>query len=142
MNLTAKAYEILPKESEKIRIDVFVTEQGFDEEFDDIDHSAIHIVAYDDDKAVGTCRIFPSEEGGTFFLGRIAVVFEYRGKGLGRYLINQAETVASERGARRIKLHSQCRVINFYERCGYITIGDIDYEQDCPHIWMVKDLNE
>lgn len=41
-----------------IRIKVFMEEQGFKNEFDDIDNRAIHIVLYKEGKPVGTCRVF------------------------------------------------------------------------------------
>lgn len=36
---------------------MFVKEQGFEEEFDDIDETAAHIVLFDGSHPVGVCRI-------------------------------------------------------------------------------------
>ena len=38
-----KIYNQLPDEAKEIRLEVFVKEQGFEEEFDDIDETAAHI---------------------------------------------------------------------------------------------------
>ncbi len=125
-----------------IREKVFVEEQGFTEEFDSVDSVAVHILAYDGDSAIGTCRLFPAEETGACILGRLAVIAEYRSKGIGRYIISEAEKSARDSGAHMIKLHSQYRAKDFYEKCGYTSFGEIDYEEDCPHIWMKKIIDE
>ncbi|MGM9641871.1 MAG: GNAT family N-acetyltransferase [Eubacteriales bacterium] len=137
-----KVFDALPKDAEKIREEVFVLEQGFSEEFDAIDSVALHIVAYDNGSAVGTCRLFAGNEEGTYIIGRIAVTADYRGKGLGRYLLDQAEKIALRKGAARVELHAQCRAEAFYKKCGYESFGDIDYEEYCPHIRMRKIINE
>ena len=41
-----------------IRIKIFVKEQGFQNEFDEIDPNAFHIVLFDKDKPIGTGRCY------------------------------------------------------------------------------------
>lgn len=142
MDMTVKVYDVLPEDAAKIREEVFIREQGFSEEFDEIDSIALHIVAYDNGNPVGTCRLFAGNEAGTHVIGRIAVSSDYRGRGLGRFLLEQAEIIALSRGAARVELHAQCRAAAFYEKCGYEAFGDIDYEEYCPHIRMRKNINE
>lgn len=139
-NPYVKIFYELPEDSKEIRTEVFVKEQGFNEEFDTVDHRAIHLVAYLDKKPIGTCRIFTEEEQAVFFLGRLAVLPEFRGKSVGGLLIKESEACALERGGRVIKLHSQVRAKGFYEKCGYTEYGEIEYEENCPHIWMKKDI--
>ena len=86
-----RAYDYLPEEAKRIREDVFVTEQGFDDEFDEIDGRAAHLIAYVNGIAAGTCRIFAGSEPGEFILGRLAVLMDPRGSGLGAALIAGAE---------------------------------------------------
>ena len=45
----------------QIRTDVFMKEQGFENEFDEIDENAKFVLLSIDGKAVGTCRFFPSD---------------------------------------------------------------------------------
>lgn len=136
-----KSFETLPFESRKIRTDVFVSEQGFIYEFDEIDNTAIHFVLYtDDDIPVATCRIFSGNESDTFILGRLAVLRNYRGNGYGKMIVTQAEKYLKKIGGNCLMLHSQCRIKSFYEKMGYVEFGDIEYEEDCPHIWMKKTL--
>ena len=120
-----------------IRIEVFVDEQKFQEEFDEVDATATHIAFYDDGKAVATCRFFPIDET-TYKLGRIAVVKSYRGKNIGRYVMETAEKEIKKLGGKVCKLGAQTRAQGFYEKCGYVPFGDIYKEEYCDHIMMKK----
>lgn len=135
-----KVYGKLPQEASKIRQEVFIDEQGFESEFDETDSAAVHIVAFDDGRALGTCRIFEGENEGDYILGRLAVVKEARGLGVGAFLVEAAEKEAKRLGATTMLLHSQTRASGFYERQGYAGFGEIDYDEYCPHIWMKKKL--
>lgn len=135
-----KVFKNIPDEARKIREEVFIVEQGFKEEFDDTDGVALHIVAYDGNRAVGTCRIFTLDDKADFILGRLAVLKDYRGKGFGAFLVRSAEDTACENGGKSIRLHSQTRASEFYEKQGYEIFGEIEYEEYCPHIWMKKAL--
>ena len=64
-------YKNLPACARELRQKVFVKEQGFRDEFDEIDATAVHLVLFADDGApAATCRIFRSEEEKTYILGR------------------------------------------------------------------------
>ncbi len=136
--MTVIKYDYLPKEAMDVRIKVFVDEQGFIDEMDETDNIATHFVAFVGEKAVGTCRIFKSDK--EFVLGRLAVLKECRQKGVGKAILKFAEDTVLENGENSLKLHSQTHAIKFYEKCGYKTYGEIEYEQDCPHIWMKKEF--
>ena len=86
-------YDSLPDEAVEIRENVFVKEQGFEKEFDEIDEKAIHLVMFDEhlQKPVATCRIYEGSKPGEFILGRLAVVLECRGMNLGSDMIQKAE---------------------------------------------------
>ena len=67
-----------------IRETVFVIEQGFSEEFDEIDKKSIHFLVKVNNKRAATARIFKSDNSDTkWTVGRFAVLKEYRGTGLG-----------------------------------------------------------
>lgn len=138
-----KSYNTLPSLARYIREEVFVKEQGFREEFDSIDKISTHIVMTDGDKPVAVGRFYckdnPRGEK-EYFIGRLAVMREYRGKGVGGAVIKEAERLIKEQGGSCVLLHSQCRAAEFYEKQGYTKFGDIDYDEDCPHIWMRKYL--
>ncbi|MDO5559843.1 MAG: GNAT family N-acetyltransferase [Oscillospiraceae bacterium] len=135
-----KTYSFLPDEAVTIRTAVFMEEQGFQNEFDETDNHAFHLVAYsENDEPVAVCRIYESEKG-AFVFGRLAVVKEFRGKKVGSRLITQAERVVSDNGGKSLILHAQCRAKGFYSKLGYCTVGEQDEDEGCPHIWMKKTL--
>lgn len=139
-NVRYKFYTSLTDECRNIRRSVFVVEQGFQNEFDDIDNRAIHIVAYINNIAVGTARIFCGKSDGEYVIGRIAVLKDYRKCHIGSALISQAEEKARSLGARVISLSAQCRIKGFYEKMGFTAQGDIYYDEHCEHINMKKVL--
>lgn len=135
-----QVYDALPQSALDIRITVFVTEQGFVDEVDDIDSVATHFVLYDVDKAVATCRVFDRDKDNCV-LGRFAVLREYRGKGYGRRLLDYVCDFAKDRGKHSVVLHSQYDAKDFYKKCGFSECSEVDYEQDCPHIWMKRSVD-
>lgn len=135
-----KAYEKLPEEAHYIRQTVFVDEQGFREEFDTIDNTAVHAVGFADGSPVATGRIFPAEESGAYYLGRLAVLKDFRKGGTGSKMLAFLENEAAKRGASKIILHAQIQAQPFYEKNGYIAEGKPFLEESAPHITMIKNL--
>lgn len=133
--LEIRKYNDLPQEAIELRTEIFVNEQGFQDEFDERDHQCIHLVFFDENKAIATCRYF--HENGNYVLGRIAVIKEYRSKNIGSYVVNVACRYI-EKG--NVTLHAQLQAQQFYQKLGFQTYGDIEYEEHCPHIWMKKVL--
>lgn len=135
-----KSYNFLPDEARLVRQTVFVEEQGFNEEFDTIDNVALHAVAFGNEIPAATGRIFPSEQDGTYLLGRLAVMKDYRKSGIGSEMLKFLENEAVKLGAKKIELHAQLRAKVFYEKNGYTAEGDIFLEESEPHITMTKAL--
>ncbi len=139
--MNIKIYNYLHKDAAEIREQVFVEEQNFKEEFDDIDKSAMHLVMYEDDHPVGVCRFFAKEEPQVYTLGRIAVMPKYRGSGTGRRLVAEAEKAIRELGGRKVILSAQVRAKGFYEKLGYLSEGESYFEEYCPHVKMSKKIS-
>ena len=137
-----KVYKQLTEDAKNIRKKVFMEEQGFVNEFDEIDYSAIHIVLYDGTIPVATCRVFKGEEDNTYILGRLAVMKEYRGRSIGKKMLEEAEKVVAGNGGEFIKLHAQCRAKDFYAISGYMEYGNVEEDEGCPHIWMRKKIGK
>ena len=123
-----------------IRTGVFVEEQHFCDEFDDIDSYATHLVAYENETPIAVARVFYDEKEQRYKVGRFAVRKPYRGKGIGLEMVKKACEVAKEMGATEVYLHSQVQAIPFYEEVGFSAFGEVGYEEYCPHIWMKKQL--
>ena len=138
--MKVKVYDYLQEDAMNIRRNVFMSEQGYKNEFDEIDERALHIVIYNNEKPVATCRIY--REDNTYILGRIAVDKSYRGLHLGTVILAEAEKIVSQKGGTEIILHAQCRVRGFYENSGYEGYGPIGEDEGHPHIWMRKVINQ
>ncbi|MBQ8429558.1 MAG: GNAT family N-acetyltransferase [Clostridia bacterium] len=135
-----KIYDALPDCAAKIRIEVFVQEQGFHYEIDETDKIATHFVAFDGETPVATCRVYFNDEFNAYMVGRISVLKAYRGKNIGREILRAAEAFVQERGEKKLILRAQCRALPFYEKCGYSAYGETVYEEGCPHLWVEKSL--
>lgn len=130
--------EKLPKESAEIRTNIFIQEQGFTVEFDTWDDQALHIVAYEDDTPIATARAYLSD--GIYWIGRVAVIKEYRSKKIGAKMLQELENHIVQLGAKEIHLDAQTRVIPFYEKLGYCVCGEEHLDEFCPHREMKKQI--
>lgn len=124
----------------QIRIDVFINEQCFENEFDDIDKTAKFVLLSIDGKAVGTCRFFPSNIDGDAHIGRMAVRKLYRGQNLGSKIMHAAENGIRRDGFKTCSLSAQVQARPFYESLGYVAEGEEYLDEGCPHILMRKQL--
>ena len=115
-------------------------EQGFKNEFDDIDKTAVHMIAFENDKAVATSRLYYSESRNCYVLGRIAVLKEFRGKDYGRAVVCGGEEYVKSHGFGRVELSAQVKAKDFYKKLGYKELNEITDDEGCPHVWMRKEL--
>lgn len=117
-----------------IRKQVFCEEQGIPEEegFDETDYYALHVLLYVDDKPAGTGRIY--HDGHTNRIGQIAVLKEYRGKGLGDLLTRLLLFKTFQHGAEEIVIHAQSYIAGVYKKFGFVTEGEEFLEKGIPHV--------
>ena len=78
-----------------IRKRVFTEEQGFTDEFDDIDHTAYHAVIFIRNQFAATGRLF-TDKNGMAHIGRVAVLPEFRKMSLGSLIIAILEKKAAD----------------------------------------------
>jgi predicted GNAT family N-acyltransferase len=135
-----KYYDYLPEEARKIREDVFILEQGFVDEFDENEEIATHMVLFENELPISTCRFYYDKEKEAYILGRIAVIKEYRGKKIGDQMLSFAEERIIEDGGEKILISAQVRVVEFYRKQGYLEFGEEYLDEGCPHIWMEKEV--
>lgn len=89
------------------------------EEFDEHDGDGTkYIVLLDELYPVATCRFYELDSV-RIMLGRVVVLPEYRGKGLGRVVIEEAEKWAKELGYQIVQIEARTVAIGFYEKTGY-----------------------
>ena len=121
----------------KVRTTVFIEEQGVppEMEFDDDDRECVHVVVTDGGRAVGTGRL-----GGDGRIGRMAVLKEMRGRGVGRTMLRALEDVARQRGMERLWAHGQVHALGFYESMGFQAAGEEFMEAGIAHRMIEKTL--
>lgn len=126
-------WEKLAEQASMIRHKVFVIEQGVpeEEEWDGRDALCLHLVAYYQDRPLGTARLLPDAH-----LGRVAVLKEGRGLGLGQRLVETAVETARQRGDSHLELAAQLHALPFYQRLGFIAYGEEFLDAGIPHRTM------
>ena len=119
-----------------IRTTVFVEEQGVPQEleWDGLDEHAYHVMAFAaDGTPIGTGRLL--QDG---HIGRVAVLKEWRGKGVGKALLDMLLVLANRMGYDEVRLHAQTRVLDFYLQRGFTPEGKEFMEAGIPHILMKR----
>ena len=129
-----------------LRRAVFCDEQGvpLEEEIDEhdtADGDAIHALAYEGSAVLGTGRFYQSRPG-CAQIGRMAVGPEHRRSGVGSAILEALMMEARRRGFERAALLAQVDAIPFYERYGYVVVGEPVMDGGIPHQPMERDLAE
>ncbi|HZM36883.1 MAG TPA: GNAT family N-acetyltransferase [Burkholderiales bacterium] len=108
-----------------IRFEVFVREQRVpaEIELDDMDARCLHALAFHHESVVGTGRLLPDGH-----IGRMAVLKDYRGKGVGAAMLMRLIEAARARGDREVALSAQVHAVPFYRAHGFVEEGE-EYEE-------------
>ena len=122
-----------------VREKVFVEEQGVPREleWDEWDERCEHAVARDSKgRAIGTARLMPDGR-----IGRMAVLIEWRRRGVGAALLGALIALARERSMPRVTLHAQTHAAGFYRRFGFSERGGEFSEAGIAHVEMTLELS-
>jgi predicted GNAT family N-acyltransferase len=120
---------------------VFIEEQDVSEadEVDDLDDVAIHLLALRDGRPVGTARLLVNGSIGK--IGRVCVLREARGTGLGAALMRAAvDRFRAMPGLRKVKLGAQRHATGFYEVLGFRVVDEPYMDAGIEHLEMALDL--
>lgn len=104
-----------------VRETVFVHEQNvpIELEWDGMDADCAHMLAESSAGApIGTGRLLPDGH-----IGRMAVLPDWRGKGVGAQLLLALVALAVERGMREVVLNAQTHALGFYAAHGFVAEG-------------------
>lgn len=115
----------------RVRERVFIREQGVrpDEEWDHTDDRCLHFLAREGSgQAIGTARLTPDGH-----IGRMAVLRDWRGRGVGRALLEGVIEAARRRGLRRLVADAQVQALGFYLKAGFRPEGPEFLEVRIPH---------
>jgi predicted GNAT family N-acyltransferase len=123
-----------------IRRAVFIEEQHVPEELevDEDDARALHVMALDGTTPVGCGRMVPHDD--YVKIGRMAVVRERRGEGIGRSILRFLMANAKQQGFGRAILHAQLTAEGFYLKNGYLPEGAVFEEAGILHRRMSREL--
>jgi predicted GNAT family N-acyltransferase len=122
----------------RLRWTVFVEEQNVPPSLEVDEHdptSAVHALALLDGVPAGTGRLVFVDPG-LASIGRMAVLDDARGRGIGTALLRFLENEARRRGARRFTLNAQVPARRFYEKAGYRAVGNVFDDAGIPHVRM------
>lgn len=101
-----------------------------------------YIVLTDDDFPIATSRFYRLDDNSAM-LGRVVVLPDYRGKGLGRQAVTEAENWLRDLGYTKVLIESRDVAVAFYEKLGYVvTDPDIIHGNTFDCIKMEKPLCE
>lgn len=138
VELRSGSWNDLGRLAERLRMEVFVKEQGVPREIeiDAFDTMCRHVVAVNRlGHAVATGRLV-SEGPGVARIGRMAVARELRGSRVGRQVLDTLIAAARARGDHEAVLHAQVQAQNFYARAGFVPEGEVYDEAGIEHITM------
>ena len=139
MNITSIIcdYKSNIKDISAIRYEVFVDEQNvpMDLEIDGLDGKAKHALAFVDGVPIGTGRILNDGH-----IGRVAVLKNYRGLGIGKLIMKDLIKWAQDMNLEKVWLSSQWHAHSFYLDLGFVCVGEIYKEAEIDHIKMYRAL--
>ena len=121
----------------RIREKVFIEEQGCprETEFDGKDLYSLHALVYSDGTPVATARLW-FHDGETLRVGRVAVVKEMRGKGIGDLLLRLMLYQVQNIDCPKLIVHARTDAEGFYKKYGFKPVGEVFEEDGSPHICM------
>ena len=120
-----------------IRFAVFVQEQGVpaEIEIDEFDAQSIHALVFHGGEAIGTGRLLPDGH-----IGRMAVLRQWRSKGVGSLLLHRLIDAARNRGDNCVVLSAQVHALPFYRARGFEAEGPVYEEAGIAHQGMRRAL--
>ena len=121
-----------------LRFAIFVGEQNVPPgiELDEMDEKSLHALAFDAaGRPIGTGRLLPDGR-----IGRMAVVKEWRRRGVGADLLEALVEEARRRGFREVKLSAQLQAAEFYRVHGFVAEGKVYEEAGILHQAMRRSL--
>lgn len=121
-----------------LRFAIFVGEQNVPSgiELDDMDEKCVHAVAFDvDGKPIGTGRLLPDGH-----IGRMAVVKEWRRRGIGAEILQALIAEAGKRGHKDVVVSAQLQAAEFYRGQGFVAEGKVYPDAGILHQKMRKQL--
>lgn len=136
--IDAFPWQQAPQAVRDIRHQVFVEEQQVPValEIDETDAIAEHFLLYLCEKTaetpVATARLYPDIQSAAH-IGRMAILPQARGKGLGMALLRHLMQQALNQGFHQLGLSAQVQAVGFYQAAGFHLTSDVYLEAGIQH---------
>ena len=120
-----------------VRTPVFIEEQAVTPEFewDDLDATAVHLLTTFNNRPIACLRII-----NYYKIGRMAVLRQYRGNGLGAALLLEAVSICKQHGGKTVYLSAQTHAISFYQKAGFKVTSAEYCDVDITHVDMLLEI--
>lgn len=125
-----------------LRVAVFVVEQDCSyQEVDEKDRHSFHLFGRTENgDVIAVTRVLP--KGVSYqeiSIGRVALKKEFRGQGIADTLIIETfKFIESQYGKQPIRISAQEYLLNYYNKHGFVQVGDGYLEDDIPHVEMLR----
>lgn len=125
-----------------LRMEVFVVEQNCPyQDADGKDLKSSHVFGVNDKGEVVACSriVAPGVSYSEVSIGRVATSLSVRGTGVGRELMHNSILAIEEKyGSVAIRISAQSYLKLFYESLGFVKVGEEYFEDNIPHIEMLR----
>jgi predicted GNAT family N-acyltransferase len=137
INYTSTEY----KQMIKLRTDVLRKPLGLTFTANDLakDEFDMLLAAFKNNEMVACCILHQLNEN-TIKLRQMAVANHLQKSGIGKGLIQFAETIAAENKIQTIEMNARKYAVAFYEKLGYKKVGNEFEEVGIPHFKMEKSV--
>ena len=106
-----------------------------------LETDTLHIGAFAADTLIG-CLLLTPQTQTICKMRQVAVAAKYRGRGIGRALVQHAEVAAKQNGYTEIVLHARETAVAFYLALKYLPEGEPFTEVTLPHLAMRRKLSQ
>jgi len=140
MRIQTTSFEASEADISSIRDTVFCLEQNIprDIEWDGEDSEFTHVIAYGENNTpIGTGRIKSDGK-----IGRLAILKDLRGQGIGERILMSLIDVARDKGLKQVYLHAQIQAESFYSNRGFQKDGAEFIEANIRHVKMVLEITQ
>jgi ElaA protein len=144
MKITTKTFDELSTQElydiMALRSEIFVVEQDCAyQDLDYLDQQSLHVLGQQEGKIIAYTRVVPMGLSYDDYvaIGRVVVDRKHRGQNLGYDIMKASNELAIENYQQPIKISAQVYVVPFYEKLGYIVVGEEYLEDGIPHTAMI-----
>ncbi len=108
----------------------------------ELENNSYHIAAYDENHKIVGAAMFVPLSPTKLKMRQVVIAEDWQGRGIGKELIEFAETFAQSKGYQIIEANARQTAIGFYEKMNYQTQGKEFTEVGIPHMKIEKKLNK